>query len=423
MVLFHALRKLARKNSWKLSVAHLNHCLRGRSSDADERLVVRTAKKFHLPVFVERTGVKKFAREQKLSLEMAARELRHQFLARTAARLKIKTVALAHHADDQLELFFLRLLRGSGGEGLAGMKWKNFSPSNSKIQLVRPLLDLPKSALLEFAALEKIPFREDASNASLDILRNRIRHELLPLLRNNYQPALDQTILRVMEILGAEAEFVGEAAARYFKKSEVRGQKSELPRALQRRCIQFQLQRRKIAPSFDLIERLRLRPGRAIKVSPDLAVSSDGGGRLSFLETKTRAAANDAVCEIKLNGSPGRKVFGKVTLTWRVAARKTRNLPGRRVGREFFDAEKIGPRIVLRHWRAGDRIQPIGMNAPVKLQDLFVNQKIPRDERASLIVAESDGGEIFWVEKLRISERFKVTAQTNRCLQWRWKRR
>jgi tRNA(Ile)-lysidine synthase len=431
MVLLHALHELAQKNAWKISVAHLNHCLRGRSSDADERLVVRTAKKFRLPIFIGHADVKKFGRERKVSLEMAARTLRHDFLARTAARLKIKTIVLAHHADDQIELFFLRLLRGSGSEGLAGMKWKNPSPADSRIQLVRPLLDISKSALREFAAREKIPFREDASNNSFNIQRNRIRHELIPLLKKNYQPALDQTIVRVMEILRAESELIAQIAGQSGKTLEVGGEWSggpasdfcSLPVAVQRRFIQLQLQRRKIASNFDLIENLRARPGQAIKVSPDLTVVSDTGGRLNFRETKARAASSDPACEIKLNGSAARKVFSHVTLAWRVSARKFRKLPEQRAGREFFDADKIGSRIVLRHWRPGDRFQPIGMKASVKLQDLFVNQKIPREQRATLIVAESAGGEIFWVEKLRISERFKLTAQTNRCLQWQWKRR
>src|SRR5580700_4485946 len=141
MVLLEMMRRLASSRGWHLSVAHFNHRLRGRSSDADERLVRRTADKLQLPMVAASGDVRQFARTNKLSLEMAARKLRHEFLARAAARSKISEIALAHHADDQLELFFLRLLRGGGGEGLAGMKWRSPSPGNTKITLVRPLLD------------------------------------------------------------------------------------------------------------------------------------------------------------------------------------------------------------------------------------------------------------------------------------------
>ena len=99
-----------------------------------------------------------------------------------ARKRKIRVVALAHHADDQVELFFLRVLRGAGGEGLAGMKWRSPSPVDAKIMLVRPLLDATKDELRGFARENKIRFREDATNASLDMPRNRVRNELLPLL-------------------------------------------------------------------------------------------------------------------------------------------------------------------------------------------------------------------------------------------------
>jgi tRNA(Ile)-lysidine synthase len=445
IVLLHVLYELSQKHAWRLSVAHLNHCLRGRNSDRDEQLVVRAAKKFRLPVIVERSDVKQFSRARKLSIEMGARELRHEFLARTALRLKIKTVALAHHADDQIELFFLRLLRGSGTEGLGGMKWKTKSPSNSAIELIRPLLDLSKSGLREFARENKIPFREDASNASLDFQRNRIRNELLPLLRKNYQPVLDQTIARVMQIVGAEAEFVSGVAADWLEKSEVRGQKSEvrsqrsairggsnfcpltsdfcsLPPAVQRRCIQLQLQHEKIAANFALIEKLRLKPEQSIKVSPELAVVLRSDGRVGFSRARPVIVPGDLFSEIVLNGRVGQKIFSEVRLNWRTVKQRKHKLPDAKPGRELFDAEKIGNRVVLRHWRAGDRFQPSGMKSAVKLQDLFVNQKIPHEERHRLIVAEAANGEIFWVEKLRIAERFKLSEKTNRCLQWRWKR-
>src|SRR5207302_6394770 len=122
--------------------------------------------------------VRAYASEQKLSIEMAARTLRHRFLAHAASRLSIHTVALAHHADDQVELFFLRLLRGAGGEGLAGMKWQNPSSQDPHILLTRPLLGQSKSDLLSFAKEHGIHFREDATNAQMDFQRNRIRHEL-----------------------------------------------------------------------------------------------------------------------------------------------------------------------------------------------------------------------------------------------------
>src|SRR5262252_6151395 len=132
MVLLELLHQLSKKYDWSLTVAHLNHGLRSNSSHADERLVLREAAKMSLPVIVDRADVRAAAKAHKLSLEMAARKERHAFLARAAERLEIKSIALAHHSDDQLELFFLRLLRGSGSEGLSGLKWRSSSPCNSR---------------------------------------------------------------------------------------------------------------------------------------------------------------------------------------------------------------------------------------------------------------------------------------------------
>ena len=426
MVLLHVLHQLSRKSKWRLTVAHLNHQLRGRASDADERLVTRIAKKMGLPIVASRADVKSLARTSKLSLEMAARKARHEFLAHTAGRLKISDIAVAHHADDQVELFFLRLLRGSGSEGLAGMKWRNPSPANPKIQLVRPLLERSKESLREFAAAKKISFREDASNQWLDIQRNLIRRELLPLLRRKYQPALQRTILRVMEILKAESEFAAGAAEDWLAGSgtgisPVRTRLfPKLPIALQRRCIQSQLVHHGIPFDFALVERLRTAPGKPFTVVPQIAVLCDTAGRLHFRDSGA-AVAEPAQVEIDLAGRAGDTTFAGRKISWAITPQKAFHRPQPRAGQECFDADKIGHRITLRHWLPGDRFQPIGMRQPVKLQDLFVNQKIARERRHKLIVAVTARNEVFWVENLRISEQFKLTSQTTHKLTWRWK--
>jgi tRNA(Ile)-lysidine synthase len=486
MALLHVLHALAARYGWRLTVAHLNHQLRGRSSDADERLVRRTAQQLKLPVVAERADVRKLARAEKLSIEMAARQLRHEFLARAARRRRIPCTAVAHHAYDQLELFFLRLLRGSGGEGLAGMKWRSPSPKDPSIEVVRPLLDQPKAALVEYAAEHGIRYREDASNALLDFQRNRIRHELLPLLRRKYQPALDRTIARVMEIVGAEADFAAQAAGEWMK-SKVRGARGEgrgagrgsvgaserlsvgqwrafdqLPMAVQRRCVQAQLVKLGVAPEFDLVEQLRLEADRQVEVrfgtAPGKAQGKvekpgvryavrDQTGRV-HLRAGEAVEFNRASKNVPLEGRSGKVEFDGATIGWSKkvgcalccaprtlvddreslisaglggAQRSARpTIP--MAGRELFDADKVGSPICLRHWRPGDRFQPIGMRGPVKLQDFFVNQRVPRGHRRQLIVAAAANGELFWVEGMRISERFKLTQHTIRCLQWSWKR-
>jgi tRNA(Ile)-lysidine synthase len=468
MVLLRVLHALAREHGWHLTVAHFNHRLRGRSSDADERLVRRTAEGLKLPVVVAGASVRDVARGQRISLEMAARKLRHDFLARIARRRRIPLVAVAHHADDRLELFFMRLLRGSGGEGLAGMKWRNPSPSNPCVQLVRPLLDQPKAVLGEYAVERGIPFREDESNSFLDFQRNRIRHELLPLLRRKYQPALDRTIGRVIDIVGAEAEFAVRAAEEWLAgrgspkegrspKSEKGGASShrclpfdELPLAVQRRCVQLQLVSLGIVPDYELVEQLRTREDQPVGISRGSAPAgarAGGAGQERTMDAAPRPCGTPvlryAVCdrsgwvhlrvfepeefnsgsaEIALGDRPGELEFDGARIWWRISSRGALVQPKVGLRHECFDADKVGSPLRLRHWQPGDRFQPIGMASPVKLQDFFTNEKIPRARRRQLIVATTAEGVVFWVEGLRISEQFKLTEHTIRRLQWRWKR-
>jgi len=470
MTLLHVLHALSARHRWKLTVAHFNHRLRGRSSDADEKLVRKTAARLKLPVVAGRADARLFAKKSKLSIEMAARKLRHDFLARAARERGIRDVALAHHADDQVELFFLRVLRGAGGEGLAGMKWRSPSPADARIVLVRPLLDVTKEELFEFARKNRVCFREDATNAALDLPRNRVRNELLPLLRRCYQPGLAKTVLRLMEIVGAESELTGETARQWLVSKQTVGRTprpghsrksgrarhsvravdhigtgggqgtarptldrprkagpgegmvfDKLPVAVQRRVLQLQLADLNVIADFDLVEQLRESADRLVSVGPGHFVLRDATGVVIRHSGQT-AGFNPNGAVVKLAGRAGEATFDGVRVRWRFDATKKFARPHGRPACEFFDADNVGGGITLRHWHPGDRFQPIGLKSAAKLQDLFTNQKIPRERRRELIVAAAENGEIFWVEGLRISENFKLTLRTRRRLVWRWHR-
>ena len=428
MVLLHTLKALSSRHRWKLSVAHFNHRLRGRASRTDEQLVRRTAASMRLPVIVGDADVAAFARRSKLSVEMAARKLRHEFFARVARERKLKTIALAHHADDQVELFFIRLLRGAGVEGLSGMKWRSPSAVDRTLSLVRPLLGVRKADLAAFAHERSVRFRDDATNFSNDFLRNRIRNELLPLLAKKYQPGLAPIVLRLMDILGAESEVVREMAEVKSgkRKAESGKRKAESgnggdfnrsPVAIQRRILQTRLAEAGVVPDFELVEALRLSPETTVAIGQNFFVARDIAGRVR-LQSRELPSFNGSRVEMEL-GRKGKTVFDGVAIGWRFV---TGELPFRK-GRECFDADRVGRGVVLRHWRAGDRFRPIGMTASKKLQDLFTDAKIPRARRHRLTVATTATGEIFWVEGLRIAEDFKMTGRTKRRLVWTWRRK
>jgi tRNA(Ile)-lysidine synthase len=441
------LNSLAAKNRWRISVVHFNHRLRGRASDGDEQLVRQVARKLRWPFFTGGADVKKFAAQSKISIEMAARKLRHEFFAQVALAQKISTLALAHHADDQVELFFLRLLRGAGGAGLAGMKRRSPSPAGKKITLIRPLLVFFKAEILAFARQNGVLFREDASNRSHHFLRNRIRQQLLPLLKKDYQPGVAGNVLRLMEITGAEAELAADAARQWRKRNGIGkpgragprgagkrkstgrggvvGDFAGLSPAIQRKIVQQQLIELGVAADFELVEQLRESPEKGVSVGADFSVACDAAGRLN-LRRSSPAEFNPAESKFKLSGRAGRVEFAGRKFQWRIKPQKPQpqkplrpaSRPDGRGGVEMFDVDKLGAEIVLRHWRAGDRFQPIGLPSPVKLQDLFVNAKIPASRRRNLVLATTMAGEIFWVEGLRIGERFKLTPQTRR--KWVW---
>ena len=421
IVLLHLLHRLSTKWKWQLTVAHFNHQLRGRSSDADERLVRKTARGLNLRFVCEQGDVKSFSETNDISIEMAARKLRHEFLARTAKFFGIKTVALAHHADDQVELFFLRLFRGAGTDGLAGMKWKSPSPADSLITLVRPLLDQPKEILSRYVATAGIKFCEDASNESLDFERNRIRHELIPLLKKNYQPAVTRTTLRTMEIVAGESDLASKAALDWLGRKK-RTSFAKLPVALQRRILRLQLLGRKVVAEFDLVEALRLNPGKFVSINEHGSVARGEGGEIRLRTSETTGFKSVKEGEsFSLQGRRGEIILKQINISWAKVAGRSAQIK-RKQHCEVFDADKVGETIVLRHWKAGDRFQPIGMKSPVKLQNFFTNLKIPRAERHARLVATTERGELFWVEGLRISERFKLDKQSRRRLKWNWKR-
>jgi tRNA(Ile)-lysidine synthase len=416
MVLLHA---LAAGQGGRLVVAHFNHQLRGAASEGDARFVERAARRLGLECVVEAGDVRGLARARGWSVEMAARELRHEFLARTAKRLGLGVVALAHHADDQVEFFFLRLLRGAGG-GLAGMKWRSPSPADKSVMLIRPLLDQPKAALAAFARAKKIRFREDGSNASVDILRNRVRRELLPLLRRRYAPGSERAVLRAMEIVGDEAAFVQAVACGWLRQRR-RGPFAELPVAVQRQCVRLELARLGVAAEFELVERLRLQPDSRHSWQDAWLVRDAATACVTVLRAADMEVDSSEL-HLELRAARGEAKFAGVEVKWRIRPRAARApiRPARNC--ERFDADAVGPRVVLRHWRPGDRFQPSGMVRPVKLQDLFTNAKIPARERRRRLVAEAADGRVFWVEGLRIAEPFKLGATTRMELVWRWRR-
>lgn len=278
VVLLDVLHRLSPRHGWRLVIGHFNHRLRGRESAGDERFVRSLARKLGWPYVAGRDDVRRRAAAGGVSIEMAAREARHAFLVAAARTHRARFVALAHHADDQVELVLLRLLRGAGSDGLGGMKWSGPAPGRRGVRLIRPLLGQSKSALRQYARSWSLHHREDASNRSLDILRNRVRRRLIPLLRREFQPGLTDVILREAELLGAESDHL-EAEARAWLTAGDRPFPA-LSVALQRRVLVEQLVRMGLDPRFEKVEALRRKEGSAVVFGGGARLLRDAAGRV-----------------------------------------------------------------------------------------------------------------------------------------------
>lgn len=424
VVLLRALCALVPNPAATLTVAHFDHQLRGKVSAADAQWVGALATSLGVPFCVGKGSVMRRVRDQGISVEMAARQLRFAFLRRAARRHRCSAVVTAHHAEDQVELFFLRAARGAGGDGLSGMGWSEPFPmaASEGLRLIRPLLALSKKEIQAWAAAHQFAFREDATNAEDIGLRNRLRNRVLPLWVQEMGDGAVAATCRSMEILGEESRCV-EALAHAWRADSKGCTFVSLPVAVQRQVIRLQLIDLGQTPEFNLIEHLRQHSGDAVSV-PGQSLGgrrlvADRSGRVEWVESKPAPDFEASLIPVRLSGNQGQVELSDGRIRWyRVSRTRGTGLPKVPRGFEVFDRARVGGRVVLRHWQPGDRFCPLGFKGSAKLQDLFVNQKVPAAARRRLWLASGQGGNIFWVEGLRPGDAFKVTASTRDCLVW-----
>ena len=404
----------------RLVVAHFNHQLRGAESDADAVFVEESARSYDLPFELGCENVSLKSKELSGGLEAVARELRHNFFVTLSNRLGCQTVILAHHLDDQVETFFIRLFRGAGNRGLAGMSVLSSSYLDPEIKLVRPILKVRRVEIEAYAQEMGINHREDKSNNDTRFLRNKIRHNLLPYISELFNPSFHRQIIKTMELAGDDSDYIDKLAINWLSKGEENFE--NLPIALQRKVLQMQLFSKSLESSFDLIESLRTQVDRAIEVSPGKRLVRKKTGKIEWLPIINERLFSVDRCEIDLIRQKHEIEFGGIKFCFervKGGLNKFTEL-GKKNNREVFDAVSIGPHIILRHWIPGDRFQPIGQTGKKKLQDLFVNQKIPSPERHRRVIGESDDGSLFWVNGFRIADPFKVKESTTELLLFHW---
>ncbi|MFW6123670.1 MAG: tRNA lysidine(34) synthetase TilS [Acidobacteriota bacterium] len=410
--LFHVLNRI--KNEWKLDllVGHYNHKLR-READEDQSFVARLASDFSLPFYSESGDVKTFAQKSKLNLEEAGRKLRYGFLKKIARKHGSAKIATGHTMTDQAETVLMRILRGTGSHGFGGMGPK------TKEGIVRPLILVKREEVKKYIEEENLLYRIDESNFNVDFLRNRIRHRLIPYLKNNYSPHVVDHLSRLASIVQEEDLFLKDISKKKEALAEVKtgGQNQldmdflhTLPQALQRRVVREYLSKKRgdlrEVSYKDIQSIIDLGRGKEFHLEKDLILTNQNGligikKQVQKMEYEyTWTGKNPLVIKetgITIKGSR----LDKESFS--------RDFDNRK--KVFFDSSKLKFPLKVRNRHHGDRYRPFGAPGKQKIKELMRAKRIPESSRDKKPVFLSED-EIIWVQGLPVSEEHKVESST-----------
>ena len=442
------LHELSSRLGFVVSVCHFNHQLRGDESDEDARFVHRLAERLRMPFHIEQADVQSLARMAHANLEGKARELRYGFFLSLVGAGKADRIAVGHTADDQAETVVQRLLRGSGTRGLGGI-----SPVVEN-QIIRPLIEVRRPDLLEWLKARQQPWREDASNLDLRQTRNRIRHQLLPLL-SQFNPRIVETLACTAEIARDE-----EAFWQGFLPEMLSGSTSLLEEKLGEGKILIDLTRLRQTPLAAVRRVLRWAVGRVGQLphcpskEPEAEGNSQAWGRpepvdfqqmQQLLRLAYEGQSGSSVSlpqKVSVQKEFSHLIIEKAGVTERESREFCHRIqvpakvevpeigssfcfelvpfvPGQGGYNKncgaFLDRRLIGTPLTLRNWRPGDGFRPKGHGTRRKLKELFQRKRISAGERQGwpVILAEN---EIIWVRGLEVAEGFSPPPRSEQAI-------
>lgn len=423
VALAHVLWRLAPELDLYLHLFHLHHGLRGAAADADAAYVEELARQLNCPCTVRRAAVEELAREAGGSLEAVGREIRYREMATLAAATGARCIATGHHRNDQAETLLLRLVRGSGRLGLTGIPPVRPAGSGAppECTVIRPLIDVSRAEVEAYCREQGLVPQQDLTNADPRFLRNRIRLELLPLLEQGYNRRIVDRLADLAGILRDEEEFLQAAVTAAWDRRGVRAEPDAVtfpagsltaePPAVARRML------RRAAAGLDagldlahvdsVLEHAAAAAGTCVLDLPGGLAAVIEYGSVTLQRTAGRAEET-AVAAVHL-AAPG--VTRVPALGLELDVEEAPAVPGAQEGggdaalRIALDPSSLPGPLLLRTRRPGDRLFPTGMDGSKKLQDLFVDLKVPRHDRNRIPILAA-GSEIVWVVGIRADRRF-----------------
>ena len=417
------LADLLMKTKVEFVAAHCNFHLRGEESDGDEKFVREYAERNGIQCFVKHFDTEQYAAEQGISIEMAARDLRYTWFEELRQQLGYDKIAVAHHADDQAETFFINLLRGAGLRGLKGMQ-----PQNGVI--IRPLLWASREQIRQYAIENQITWREDHTNAETVYLRNKIRNQLLPVF-DELHPEARQGLYKSLEHLSAENELYREllkeklsqiveeqkAVSVIARRNDEAIQTNKSFRVsldcfatlamTQREQLLFEWLRQygfNTNQCYFIYETMETGIGNKYFSPTHQLIIGRNGMQLSEIKP-----IEDEEIQIELKEE---EITSPIHLCFTRFEKDADFVIDKSPEVAQLDFDKLHFPLTLRHWQHGDRFHPLGMNGSKLLSDFFVDQKFTEWEKRNVYLLTSADGDILWVVGYRIDDRFKVTKDT-----------
>ncbi|MCS6104787.1 tRNA lysidine(34) synthetase TilS [Clostridium botulinum] len=429
LCLLNILKELREELDIEIGAAHLNHLLRGEDAFKDEEFVISTCKEMNIPYYVKRVDINKYSKEHKLSSELAGRNVRYGFFDEILKKDGFNKIATAHNANDQAETIIFRLMRGTGLEGLGGIKVCR------EDKIIRPILCLTRKEVEKYIKEKNLNPRIDKTNFEKIYNRNKIRLDIIPYIQNNFNEDIVKTLNRMSLLIQKDNAFIERLCIKAYneyckkntdskfyilKKELFKKDQAIVTRIIRTALIEYSKSHYdfEMKHIYDILELSKKETGKGINLPKNIYVENIYGD--IKISSKMKEDIKVDKTEFLLNKKSigeDRIQFNNYEFEISVLKNKSTNLIDLKENKlvKYFDLDKINENILFRTRKNGDKITPLGMKGQKKLKDIFINMKVPKEERDLIPVICFDN-DIAWILGLQISDNFKVTNNSKNIL-------